>query len=109
MRGEGELSVAPKLLRVLDLQGKLVTGDAAFTQRNLSIQVVKAGGEYVWKVKANQPTLHADIERLFEPPPQPALGFNTPKTDFLSSTETNWFDCPLWFQECCFCSSCLRR
>ena len=86
--GEGELSVAPKLLKVLDLQAKLVTGDAAFTQRNLSIQIVKAGGEYVWKVKINQPTLHADIERLFEPPPQPAPGFNTPKTDFLSSTET---------------------
>jgi predicted transposase YbfD/YdcC len=86
--GEGELTVAPRLLRVLDLQGKIVTGDAAFTQRNLSIQIVEAGGEYVWKVKDNQSKLLDDIEHLFEPQPQPALGFNTPKTDFRQSTET---------------------
>lgn len=59
--GEGELTVAPRLLRVLDLQGKIVTGDAAFTQRNLSIQIVEAGGDYVWKVKDNQPKLLSDI------------------------------------------------
>jgi predicted transposase YbfD/YdcC len=86
--GEGELTVAPRLLSVLDLQGKIVTGDAAFTQRNLSIQIVEADGEYVWKVKDNQPKLLSDIEHLFEPQPQPAPGFNTPKTDFLSASET---------------------
>jgi predicted transposase YbfD/YdcC len=86
--GEGELTVAPRVLNVLDLQGKVVTGDAAFTQRNLSLQIVEAGGEYVWKVKDNQSKLLSDIEVLFEPQPQPAPGFNTPKTDFRQATET---------------------
>lgn len=87
--GEGELTVAPKVLQVLDLQGKIVTGDAALTQRNLSIQIVAAGGDYVWKVKDNQPRLHADIDQLFASPVEPARpGFSPPKTDFRSATET---------------------
>ena len=80
--GEGELTRAPQVLKTLDLRGKVVTGDAAFTQRNLSIQIVAAGGDYLWKVKDNQPALLSEITLLFEPP-KPALpGFNTPKPDF---------------------------
>ncbi|MCL5275110.1 MAG: ISAs1 family transposase [Chloroflexi bacterium] len=67
--GESELTVAPEVLKVLDLQGKVVTGDALFAQRNLSIQIVEAGGDYAWKVKGNQPTLERDIARVFEPDP----------------------------------------
>jgi hypothetical protein len=52
--GQGELTVAPKVLKALDLQGKVVTGDAEFTQRNLSVQIVESHGQYVWKVKGNQ-------------------------------------------------------
>jgi len=80
--GAGELTVAPAMLKALDLQGKIVTGDALFAQRNLSIQIVEAGGDYVWKVKGNQGTLERDIARVFEPdwPAQP--GFSNPKPDF---------------------------
>jgi len=80
--GEGELTQAPQVLKTLDLRQKVVTGDAAFTQRNLSIEIVAGGGDYLWKVKDNQPALLAEITLLFEPP-KPALpGFNTPKSDF---------------------------
>lgn len=85
---QGELTIAPKLLKMLDLQGKIVTGDALFTQRNLSIQIVKAGGDYVWKVKDNQPKLQADIHRLFMPEQKPIPGTSTPKSDFRSVTQT---------------------
>jgi predicted transposase YbfD/YdcC len=64
-----ELTVAPTLLAQLDLRGTVVTGDAMFAQRNLSVQVVKAGGDYLWKVKENQPELLDDIKTLFNPPP----------------------------------------
>jgi predicted transposase YbfD/YdcC len=64
-----ELTVAPTLLAQLDLGGVVVTGDAMFTQRNLSAQIVKGRGDYLWKVKENQPELLADIRALFEPPP----------------------------------------
>lgn len=62
---ENEIVAAPRLLKAVDLQGKIVTGDAMFAQRELSRQVVKAGGNYVWSVKDNQPDLRADIEALF--------------------------------------------
>ena len=63
---DNEITVAPRLLKSVDLQGKIVTGDAMFAQRELSRQVVEAGGDYVWSVKENQPSLRADIKALFE-------------------------------------------
>ena len=64
---ENEISAAPRVLRCIDLRGKIVIGDALLTQRSLSVQIVEAGGEYVWLVKDNQPQLREDIERLFQP------------------------------------------
>jgi len=65
-RHQSELSVAPQVLEMLDLQGKIVTGDALFTQRDLSVQIVEAGGEYLWQAKDNQLHLRQAIEQLFE-------------------------------------------
>ena len=50
---ENEISAAPKVLGGVNLKGKVVTGDALFTQRDLSRQIVDAGGQYLWKVKDN--------------------------------------------------------
>lgn len=52
-----EISTAPDLFASLDLQGKVVTGDATYTQRALCEQIVKAGGHYLAVVKANQSEL----------------------------------------------------
>jgi hypothetical protein len=41
----------------LDLRGKIVTGDAMFAHREISLQVVETGGDYVWTTKDNQATL----------------------------------------------------
>jgi len=62
---QNEISVAPRLLRCLDLRGKVVTGDALHTQRALSAQIVAAGGDYLWIAKENQPTLRGEIADLF--------------------------------------------
>jgi predicted transposase YbfD/YdcC len=62
-----EIPTAPNVLKVLDLQGKIVTADALLTQRALSKLIVEAGGDYVWTVKDNQPQLRRDIEQLFAP------------------------------------------
>lgn len=62
-----EIPTAPNVLKVLDLQGKIVTADALLTQRTLSKLIVEAGGDYVWTVKDNQPQLRRDIEQLFAP------------------------------------------
>lgn len=63
---ENEIVAAPRLLKGVDLKGKIVTGDAMFAQRELSQLVVEGGAEYVWTVKDNQSTLRADIEAAFE-------------------------------------------
>ncbi len=71
-RKENEIPVAKRLLKHLDLRGKIVTGDALLTQRQLCLQIVDGGGEYVFKVKDNQHQLYDDIRRLFtDVPPQP--------------------------------------
>jgi predicted transposase YbfD/YdcC len=80
-----EIGAAPLVLERLDLQGKIVTGDALYAQRDLSQQVGDAGGEYVWTVKDNQPTLRADLEQLFEPDTRLVKGFNTGPTDYRSA------------------------
>jgi predicted transposase YbfD/YdcC len=66
---EGELTVAPEVLRGLDLRGLVVTGDAQFAQRRFCKDIVEQGGEYMFTVKANQPTLLNDILTLFADPP----------------------------------------
>ena len=63
---ENEIVAAPRLLKSIDLKGKVVTGDAMFAQRDLSRQIIEAGGHYLWTVKDNQAGLRSDIEALFE-------------------------------------------
>jgi predicted transposase YbfD/YdcC len=77
---ENEIVVAPEALKAIDLQGKVVVGDALHTQRALSVQIVQAGADYCWTVKDNQPTLRAAIERFFEPEVE-TLGFGKSITD----------------------------
>jgi len=81
---EHEIVVVPTLLAQLDLRGTIVVGDALQTQRALSAQVVEAGGDYLWFVKENQPTLLAQIEELFQPPPL-APGNAAPKRAFVTA------------------------
>jgi len=54
---EAELTVAPELLKPIEWEGQVVTGEAMFCQRNLCQQVVKLGGDYLFVVKGNQPRL----------------------------------------------------
>lgn len=42
---ENEISAAPKLLAALDLKGRVVCGDAMFTQRTISVQILAQGGD----------------------------------------------------------------
>jgi hypothetical protein len=60
-----EHKTALRLLEGIVLEGRLVTGDAMFCQRDLSQQVIDTQGHYLWFVKENQPTLLHDIEAAF--------------------------------------------
>ncbi|MGI9107136.1 MAG: ISAs1 family transposase [Pyrinomonadaceae bacterium] len=63
---ENEISAAKRLLKKADLQGTILSGDAIFAQQELSRQVIQGGGDYLWKVKANQAGLLNQIKSLFE-------------------------------------------
>ena len=62
---ENEIVAAPKLLKSVDLHATIVIGDAMHTQRQLSAQIVDAGGQYLWTAKGNQPRTEWAIEKLF--------------------------------------------
>jgi predicted transposase YbfD/YdcC len=85
---ENEIVAAPKLLRQLDLRGKVITDNAMQTQRNLSIEIVTAGGDYLWIAKDNQPDLHQSIAHLFEAEPV-TPGFAQTPTDFKTAVTVN--------------------
>jgi len=62
-----EAKTALDLLKTIVLKGRLVTGDAAFCQRELCAQIVDSGGDYLFVVKDNQPELKAAVEAEFRP------------------------------------------
>jgi predicted transposase YbfD/YdcC len=82
---ENEIKAAPRLLKCLDLRDKVVTADALLAQRALSLQIVEAGGDYVWVIKDNQPQLRQDIELLFQPEQCPK-GFSPALKDFRTAS-----------------------
>jgi DDE_Tnp_1-associated/Transposase DDE domain len=60
-----EAKAALTLLGLIPLQGVVVTGDAAFTQREFCAKVVAEGGDYFLPVKDNQPDLKEAIATGF--------------------------------------------
>jgi predicted transposase YbfD/YdcC len=64
---DAELTVAPAVIRQIDWHGRVLTGDALYCQHALCTQVVEAGGDYLFIVKENQPSLLADIVQVFTP------------------------------------------
>lgn len=60
-----EHKAALELLKGMVLEGRVVTGDAMFCQRDLCQQIVDSGGDYLFQVKENQPNLLRDIEHEF--------------------------------------------
>jgi predicted transposase YbfD/YdcC len=63
---ENEISGARRLLEKADLEQKIVSGDAMFAQKELSEKVVEKGGEYLWKLRANQGKMYELAKEHFE-------------------------------------------
>jgi predicted transposase YbfD/YdcC len=80
-----EITYAPTLLQQMDLRGVVVSGDAMFDRRSLSLKVVQAHGDYLWTVKDNEATLRQDIKVLFQPHRKRA-GTSAPPMDFRSAS-----------------------
>lgn len=76
-----EITFAPTLLSQIDLRGVVVSGDAMFDRRSLSLKIVQAHGDYLWTVKENEKGFYQDIEVLFQPHRKRA-GTSAPPNDF---------------------------
>jgi hypothetical protein len=56
-----EHKAALQLLGIVPVQGRVLTGDAMFCQRDVCAHIIAAGGDYLFFVKDNQPSLATDI------------------------------------------------
>lgn len=65
-RDSNEITAIPELLEMLDLEGALVSIDAAGCQKEIAKQVVEAGGDYLLVVKKNQGQLYEQINAYFK-------------------------------------------
>lgn len=66
-----EAKAALALLKTLVLQGRVITGDAMFCQREVCQHILEAGGHYLFAVKDNQSTrreaIAAEFRAAFSP------------------------------------------
>jgi predicted transposase YbfD/YdcC len=73
-----EITAVPALLKMLSLQGTIVTTDALNCQRVIAQQIIDQGGDYALALKGNQGTLHDDVRTYLD---DPASQTSTAKPD----------------------------
>lgn len=61
-----EITAIPKLLKLLELNGSIVTIDAIGTQKDIAEAIVEKQADYVLAVKANRPNLHEEVKWFFD-------------------------------------------
>lgn len=76
-----EITAIPELLRLLELEGAIVTIDAMGCQKSIAQDIVDGGGDYVLAVKGNQPTLHTALQEYF---------LKLHETDFADADVRRW-------------------
>lgn len=86
---QNEISAAPSLISCINVRNKVVIGDALHTQRQISIQIGTASGNYLWVVKGNHPQLLQDLHDWFDLSVPLLPGMGCPPKDFRSATVIN--------------------
>ena len=56
-----EITAIPELLRLVDIQGAIITIDAMGTQKAIAAQIIEGKADYVLALKGNQETLHQAV------------------------------------------------
>jgi predicted transposase YbfD/YdcC len=56
-----EITAIPELLRLVDIQGAIITIDAMGTQKTIAEQIIEGEADYVLALKGNQETLHQAV------------------------------------------------
>jgi predicted transposase YbfD/YdcC len=60
-----EITAIPEILKLLVLEGCIVTIDAMGTQRTIAAQIIEQKGDYALALKDNQGTLYEDVKDTF--------------------------------------------
>lgn len=63
-----EIIAIPELIKMLALEGAIVTADAMGCQKKITQTIIEEKADYVIQVKDNQPRLHEDIALYFQDP-----------------------------------------
>ncbi len=63
-----EITAVPQLLKLLSLEGTIVTVDALNCQRAIARQIIDQGGDYALALKGNQGTMHDDVSLFLDDP-----------------------------------------
>ena len=61
-----EITAIPRLLKMLDLKGCIVTIDAMGCQKTIAKAITSQGGDYVFSLKGNQETLHEEVKLYWQ-------------------------------------------
>lgn len=61
-----EITAIPQLLKLLDIEGALVTIDAMGCQKKIAAQIIDQKGDYLLQVKDNHKTLHEEVKLFFD-------------------------------------------
>ena len=61
-----EITAIPELLKILSIEGCIITIDAMGTQTKIAKAIINKGADYLLSVKENQGQLYEDISWLFE-------------------------------------------
>ncbi|WP_342609832.1 ISAs1 family transposase [Vibrio tritonius] len=60
-----EITIIPELLKLIKVQGRVISLDAMGCQRSIAEDIVLRGGDYLMSVKENQPRLHELFQSNF--------------------------------------------
>jgi predicted transposase YbfD/YdcC len=60
-----EITAIPELLKVLALNGCIVTLDAMGTQKTIAKQIIDQGADYILSLKGNHEGLYEDVQQVF--------------------------------------------
>ena len=82
-----EITAIPELLRVLEINGCIVSIDAMGCQVDIARAILDRGGDYVLAVKRNQGRLFDDLQSLFKIEKAEAQPFNGVEYDYTQTVD----------------------
>lgn len=65
--GCDEAKLALEVIQLIDITGKIITGDAVYCNRAVASMITKKGGDYILALKRNRVTWHDEAEALLAP------------------------------------------